>query len=290
MTTDCSGCKLAKFSALHFPRSISHFVAQFDLVNSDVWGSALIATKGGSSYYVSFIDDYSPKVPSEFWGEAALIAVSLINKIPSFHNSALSPFEILKGHSSDYSSLRVFGCTCFVLHLEVELSKLTSRSAICVFLVYGQGQKGYCCFDPINNKLYVSRHVMFLEHIPFFSISDNTHDITKIDLIHIDPFFNNINSPLFHTVCTVDSLSPTGTHALAHDTPLASMASQAPPEVVNSAPAPSLSRYPQRIRKSIQLSDFAYSCYSKSLCCFLTSIHKLSEPSSYKKAILDPLW
>jgi len=44
-----------------------------------------------------------------------------------------------------------------------------------------------------------------------------------------------------------------------------------------------------RIRKSTKLPDFAYSCYSSSFTSFLASIHCPFEPSSYKKAILDPL-
>jgi len=128
-------------------------------------------------------------VPSEFWGETVITAVSLINTITSSHSSGLSSFEKLYGYVPDYSSFRVFDCTCFVLCPHVERSKLSSRSVICVFLGYGEGKKGYRCFNPITQKLYVSRHVVFLEHIPFFSIPSTTHSLTKTDLIHIDPFF-----------------------------------------------------------------------------------------------------
>ncbi|KAL5844545.1 hypothetical protein ACOSQ3_010599 [Xanthoceras sorbifolium] len=55
--SDCSGCKLAKFSALPFNRSTSCSPAPFDIIHSDVWGPSPITTKGGSRYYVSFIDD-----------------------------------------------------------------------------------------------------------------------------------------------------------------------------------------------------------------------------------------
>jgi hypothetical protein len=54
-------------------------------------------------------------------------------------------------------------------------------------------------------------------------------------------------------------------------------------------PSPS-PRYPTRQRTSTQLPKFIYSMYSASFASFLTTIHSLSEPSSYKEAILDPLW
>jgi hypothetical protein len=41
-------------------------------------------------------------VPSEFWGEVVLTAISLINTIPSSHSSGLSPFEKLYGYVPDY--------------------------------------------------------------------------------------------------------------------------------------------------------------------------------------------
>jgi hypothetical protein len=46
--SDCSGYKLAKFSALPFNRSIFVFSSPFDLIHFDVWGSSLVATKKGS--------------------------------------------------------------------------------------------------------------------------------------------------------------------------------------------------------------------------------------------------
>ena len=44
------------------------------------------------------------------------------------------------------------------------------------------------------------------------------------------------------------------------------------------------------ICKSTKSLDFAYSCYSSSFTSFLAPIHCLSQPSSYKEAILDPYW
>ena len=57
--SDCNGCKLANFSTLAFNRSIYVSSSPFDLIHSDVLGPSPVATKGGSRYYVSFIDDHT---------------------------------------------------------------------------------------------------------------------------------------------------------------------------------------------------------------------------------------
>ena len=184
---------------------------------------------------------------------------------------------------------------------------MSSQSVIYVFLGYGEGKKEYHYFDPITQKLYVSRHVVFLEHIHFFSILSTTHSLTRFDLIRIDPFLNILiiyhleflvlqililtflpplplhsTQPIRtdHSAGIATLLSDTHTHA-----PFSSMVPQALSEIVNPPLRQSIC-----IRKSIKLLDFFYSCYSSSFTFFLAFIHCLSEPSSYKKKILDLLW
>jgi len=238
----------------------------------------------------------SASVLSEFWGEAVLTAVSLINTISSSHSSGLSSFKKLYGFVPDYSSFRVFCCTCFVLRPHAELNKLLSRFAICVFLSYGESKKRYHCFDLITQKLYVSRHVVFIEHIPFFSIPSTTHTLTRFDIIRIDPFSKDsisLSSQVpstsdtpFHvrSICTHH---PIGTDTLLSHTLEALFSSKAPQALFEIMDPPLHQCI--CIRKSTKLPDFAYSCYSLSFTSFLTFIHCLSEPSSYKEAILDPL-
>ncbi|CAJ2652486.1 unnamed protein product [Trifolium pratense] len=233
----------------------------------------------------------SASVPCEFWGEAIRTAVHAINRIPSSITSGLSPFEKLYGSTPDYSSLKVFGSTCFVLRPQVERNKLSPRSTICVFLGYGEGQKGYRCYDSSSKKLYVSRHVVFLEHIPFFSLSSDSNTPSMSELTNIDPFGidDDISSNCNFENCRDGTSSTPDTYV-----PSAPTTTQQPPvTVVPTAPPPSPPLpppppcYPIRDRKSTQLPDFVYSA---SFASFLTSVHSLFEPSSYKEAILDPLW
>ena len=80
----------------------------------------------------------SAKVPTPFWGEAALNAVHAINRIPSavIHNQTL--YERLFGSPPDYHHLRSFGSACFVLLQPHEHNKLEPRSRLCCFLGYGE--------------------------------------------------------------------------------------------------------------------------------------------------------
>ena len=136
----------------------------------------------------------------------------LINKIPSSHISGLSCYKKLYGHPH-YSFLRVFGCTCFVLRPSVECNKLSSCSTICVFLGYGEGQKGYRCYDPIAQKLYISRHVFFLKRIFFFSIPTKCHTLPKFNIICINPFFNDPFDPIPPTISPIShNVPPPVTH------------------------------------------------------------------------------
>ena len=59
--------------------------------------------------------------------------------------------------------MRVFGCTAFAKKLEPGITKLSDRSIPRVFFGYESGTKGYRIFDPVNNRLMVSRDVIFDE-------------------------------------------------------------------------------------------------------------------------------
>jgi len=61
-------------------------------------------------------------VPSHFWGEAVSTAAYLINRQLSSTLSGKCPGEVLFGTPPRYDHLRVFGCTCDVLHLVSGLS------------------------------------------------------------------------------------------------------------------------------------------------------------------------
>ena len=56
---DCTSYHFGK--QIKFPFNNSDFFSStpFDLIHSNIWGSALVSTKGGSRYFVIFVDDFS---------------------------------------------------------------------------------------------------------------------------------------------------------------------------------------------------------------------------------------
>ena len=217
-------------------------------------------------------------IPECFWGEAALTVVYTINCVPSptIHNK--SPFELHYGQTPNYSSLRVFGCACFVSLPLHERTKLQPRAHLCCFLGYGESQKGFCCYDPITHRLCVSCHVKFWEHLHFtslqqFSVSSSSES----------PIFTNIFLPLypeFMEDSSTSAVSPDDSSlvlSLAHDLPILDpVASPSPEPLVGldlrrstwvSVPPPYLTNYQ----------------YSFALVT-------LYEPHTYCEAHTDLLW
>ncbi|GMP82856.1 hypothetical protein CsSME_00036984 [Camellia sinensis var. sinensis] len=107
--------------------------------------------------------------------------------MPTLLLSSQSSYETLFSQISNYSLLCVFGFSYFVL-LRKDRTKLSSQFVPCVFLGYRLIQKAYRYYNPVSHRLYVSRHVSFLERLPYFQLPPITTPVSKEDLAHIVPF------------------------------------------------------------------------------------------------------
>ncbi|GKV28220.1 hypothetical protein SLEP1_g37301 [Rubroshorea leprosula] len=287
----CVSYQSAKQPALSFSSSHSHSTAPFDLVHSDVWGPSPTPTMGGSRYFVLFIDDHtrftwiylmksrselsqiyidfatmvkthildsvcalliSSSCPKRFWGEAALTAAYLINRIPSSVLNNQSPYERLHG----------------------------------ILLAYNLLKKEYRCWDPVSQKLRVSHHVVFWEHTMFSSLSN-----FKVSSSHQPPFFTNPFIELFPSdsnAGTFDELYNASPHAptssVEDDLPAGNALDNFEPSSTSSSTnelvVPS-SSHPTWVRKLLN--------YLRDYHCFL-AITSLHEPQSYQEASSNPLW
>ncbi|KAL0400307.1 UNVERIFIED_CONTAM: Retrovirus-related Pol polyprotein from transposon RE1 [Sesamum radiatum] len=114
-------------------------------------------------------------LPRQFWGDSILTATHIINKLPSPKLAWKSPFELLYNTAPSYDRLRTFGCLCFASNVNPHKSKFDPKAFRCVFIGYAHGQKGYKVFDIANNVTYVSRYVVFHEHV-FLYLTNTSPD------------------------------------------------------------------------------------------------------------------
>ena len=96
-----------------------------------------------------------------FWGYALNITMYTLNQVPSKLVS-FTPYEIWCGRKPSLNHLRVWGCHAYVKHDGSD--KRRARSDKYNFVGYPKETKGYYFYHPLEKKLFVSRHVTFLEN------------------------------------------------------------------------------------------------------------------------------
>jgi hypothetical protein len=132
----------------------------------------------------------------------------------------------------------------------------------------------------------VSRHVVFLEHILFFSIPSTTYSLTRPDIIHIDSFSKDFDS-LSSQVPSTSNTLPMFVLFLLIILQVLTLYSSAHLKLHSH-----LQPLKLRLRLWIHIYVNPYTfispqnyqillCYSLSFTLFLAFVHCLSEPSFY---------
>ncbi|CAL1402230.1 unnamed protein product [Linum trigynum] len=222
-------------------------------------------------------------VPARFWPEAVATAVRLINYQITPVLGQLSPHYALFKTHPDYSRLRVFGCTCFVLLPRKDRSKLSSKTSRCVFLGYSDIHKGYLCYDPSVQRLRISCDVVFFERLMFYSSPPDTSifvsEVTRLPMFDDDDEVDDILSlPPDSPAPTVSSDSSPASSSSSTSSSSSSAAddSDSPP---STPPAPRRSLRATKGQLPIRYHDFVS-----------YHVDAFTIPTSYKQAMLDPNW
>lgn len=89
----------------------------------------------------------------------------MIKRIPTLVLQNQTPFERLFKKKPQYDHLRVIGSLCFASTLDRNKNKFSPRANPSVFIGYPPGVKGYKLLNLQTNQVFISKNVIFHEHI-----------------------------------------------------------------------------------------------------------------------------
>uniref|UniRef100_A0A2N9J4X6 CCHC-type domain-containing protein n=1 Tax=Fagus sylvatica TaxID=28930 RepID=A0A2N9J4X6_FAGSY len=99
----------------------------------------------------------------KFCEEHVDMACYIINRSPRVALDGKVAEEVWTGQEVDYSFMRIFGCPAYVHISGEDRSKLDPKSKKCIFLGFKKWIKGYKLWDPVAQKVVISRDVVFDE-------------------------------------------------------------------------------------------------------------------------------
>lgn len=116
---------------------------------------------------------------AEFWAEEVFIVVYIINRLLNF----LIKFEILEVRwilgDVDYLYLRSFGCVVYVYIIS---DKISLRALKGIFFGYGQGIKGFRIWFLEDQKVVISKDVVFYEECLYKDVNVLVDsEVSKVD-------------------------------------------------------------------------------------------------------------
>jgi hypothetical protein len=80
-------------------------------------------------------------LPNEYWDDAVVCSLYILNRIPTKSVKHQVPQETLSGKNNNISHLRIFGCVAYAHVSEQMMRKLDDKSEKCVFFGYSEDSK-----------------------------------------------------------------------------------------------------------------------------------------------------
>lgn len=128
---------------------------------------------------------FQSKLLITFWTYATMHATFIMNRTPTQVLKHKTPFETLYQQVPDYNDLKISGGLCYASTLAAHRNKFESGARKFVLLGYKLGVKGYILLDISNYNIFVSRNVVFYDHILPLN-KDNTDSYKSLPYSAID--------------------------------------------------------------------------------------------------------
>lgn len=173
---------------------------------------------------------FHANLPTKFWGECILTTTTIINKLSVANLGWNSLFEKLFHKLPDLSHLKTIGCLAYAASLGPPKSgdKFAHIGRKSVLIGFPPNQKGYKVYDLDTHTIFLSRDVIFFEHI--------------------FPFQSALTSEISDTPSAIIPFSlPPNVELTPHAVPPS-------PDLTSSASSPSLPSDPPPLRKSTRQS------------------------------------
>jgi len=139
--------------------SPSHFVVETPQLN------ARVERKHQHILNVARALLFQSHLPKQFWCYAVNHAVFLINRVSTPLLGHKTPYQLLYDSLPDIKLFKVFCSLCYASTIMSHRSKHDPRARKCCFLCYKSGFKGSVLFDLHSREIFISRNVIFHDHI-----------------------------------------------------------------------------------------------------------------------------
>ncbi|GJR16118.1 retrovirus-related pol polyprotein from transposon TNT 1-94 [Tanacetum coccineum] len=102
-------------------------------------------------------------VPKIYWAEATAWCVHVLNRSPTASLEESTPEEIWSNRKPSVSYFRIFRCVAHVHVPKEKRRKLDDKSIKCVLFGVSEETKAYRLYNPVKNKIIISKDVVFEE-------------------------------------------------------------------------------------------------------------------------------
>lgn len=104
----------------------------------------------------------STNTPLCLWGEAVVSTVHVQNR-SLVNRWNVTPYESWYGKKPNISHFKVFGARAFAHVPDQNRQKLDAKAQKCIFVGYAEGRKAYRLWNPVTQKIVISRDVIVEE-------------------------------------------------------------------------------------------------------------------------------
>lgn len=111
-------------------------------------------------------------IPQFQWGEACMTIVYLQNRSPHRILNNMTLEEAFTGKKPSVDHLRIFGCPMYIHIPKDKRKKLDPTSLRGIFVGYSASSKAYIIYIKEDNRIEVSRYVIFDESIAYKKSKD----------------------------------------------------------------------------------------------------------------------